>query len=513
MNYSTHLLRYLTLAVVVALICLWSIGHELWAKEGKVPGSDNASRLSSSGVDGAEQRDAAYARKVFEKAYGCFERADYEDAAAQFYRFVKAHTPDDDDFEWASFFLGVSLSRMGFSHGSVDLLSGLVKQNPNPKIVAYALEILETVTRTLPFDRRLLIDEAICNGDFGFVDGMMADFVNYYQGLYNWQHGFKTWGDHHFRLITPESYYYHKYLYQKAGYTLKSGDRDGAVAILETILSAGPADGKLGDDARKMLARLFYEKKEFDAAGRLYREIEQSILEQSRTLLELAWVEYREGNQEKAMGMLYAFEAPSFRHSFTPEYYILKSFIYKDVCHYQQALDVVADFRSRYGEALSHIYDRQSPLENHVLMFVLLGRPDIQRTYRFVTLLSKEKEMVSTLHDTVLKTYLNRLYDLKIREVSTLLAAQVKDAYERLAADLLQYEEDTSLMAYEVALDMSQRVRERHGGKPSGVKEENDRGKVVYTFQGEFWNDELMNYRVHLEDKCDQHEEWDIFFK
>ena len=49
------------------------------------------------------------------------------------------------------------------------------------------------------------------------------------------------------------------------------------------------------------------------------------------------------GNPEKAMGLLYAFEAPSFWRHFTPEYYVLKSLIYKDVCHYREALAVVEE--------------------------------------------------------------------------------------------------------------------------------------------------------------------------
>ena len=37
--------------------------------------------------------------------------------------------------------------------------------------------------------------------------------------------------------------------------------------------------------------------------------------------------------------------------------------------------------------------------------------------------------------------------------------------------------------------------------------------KAVYSFQGEFWNDELDDYKVVLPNKCENVEEWDIFFK
>jgi hypothetical protein len=39
------------------------------------------------------------------------------------------------------------------------------------------------------------------------------------------------------------------------------------------------------------------------------------------------------------------------------------------------------------------------------------------------------------------------------------------------------------------------------------------KGLALYEFQGEFWNDELETYEVTLQNKCENMEEWDIFFK
>ena len=68
----------------------------------------------------------------FSKGYDQFEEKDYESAIQYLHAYLKSHTPDDPDYEWAEFFFGVSLAKMGLSHASVDALSHLVSRNPNP---------------------------------------------------------------------------------------------------------------------------------------------------------------------------------------------------------------------------------------------------------------------------------------------------------------------------------------------------------------------------------------------
>ncbi|MDM7919550.1 MAG: hypothetical protein QUS12_10335, partial [Methanosarcina sp.] len=242
-------------------------------------------------------------------------------------------------------------------------------------------------------------------------------------------------------------------------------------------------------------------------------EIEKNIIEQADNLLERAWVHYRLGNSEKAMGLLYSFQAPSFENAFRPEYFILKSFIYKDVCNYKNALYVVNEFRDRYGDAITKLYERSLPQENTQLMMVLLNKPGVAKTFNFLDLLEKEKEQCKAIPDELLKNYLIKIYDLQIEESSETLRKQIYDGYETIADDLLRYEEDAYLMEYEIGLDMYQRVYESQFAEEKPIKEKVKQGLALYEFQGEFWNDELETYEVTLQNKCENMEEWDIFFK
>jgi len=454
------------------------------------------------------------ARENFEKGYQLYQRQKYQKACRYLFRYMSQQTPDDTDYEWAEFFLGISLKKLGFSHAAIDILTNLVTRKPNQKIVFYSLELFEQALRTLPVERETLINRVLCDQEYGFLEGTVSDFVNYHQGLFDWQHGFFQWGNQHFSQIAPDTHYYYRYLYRKALLALYRDQIDEAIDLLKQILRSDQPSRRLKDDARKTLARLFYEQQQFEEADFMYGQIQKSILQQAENLLERAWTEYRMGNPEKAMGLLYAFEAPSFRDAFKPEYFILKSFIYKDVCHYDKAMGVIEEFKSRYGAALEIIYSRQAVVDNHALMLYLLNKKQINRIWQFLELLEREKAACEKIKDNALRTYLEKLYDLQIQQSRNNLKRHIQDEYDKVANDLLQYEESVHLMEYEIGLDMYKRVYEAHYQEDrKDLPESTGRNTAIYPFQGEFWNDELANYQVNLPNKCQNMEEWDIFFK
>ena len=456
-------------------------------------------------------------RHYFFSGYEHYSHRRYDEAAASLFEYLKHKTSDDEYYEWSDFFFGISLKRMGLSHAAVDSLTHVVTRKPNPKIVGYSLEVLEAISRELPFDRDMLINRALCDQSYDFVDPTIADFVHYYQGEYDWEHGLFAWGDAHFRQLRPNGYYYNKYLFMRALREIAADQIDRAVKTLKTVLRELPDGNRLKDDVRKTLARLYYEKGKFTEADFLYSQIEMNIVDQAQNLLERAWVQYRMGNLERAMGLLYSFQAPSFSNSFTPEFYILKSFIYKDVCHYQAALQVLDRFRIRYGESLDHIYQRSALKNNQAMLLVILNKPWINWVWTFLERLELEQRRIAKIDHPELAAYLNNLYDLKQTQYKKRFRRLVRDEYEKMANTMLRFEEEAHLLEYEIGTDMYQRISAfTYKDDPiDNLDETSNAGlhKAIYEFQGEFWNDELDDYEVALPNKCDNLEEWHIFFK
>ncbi len=452
---------------------------------------------------------------LFRKGYEHYMREEYKAACQVLHEYMAEHTPNDTDYEWAEFFFGLGLKKRGYSHAAVDTLTNLVTRKPNPQIVSYSLELLEQISRYSPFDRDLMIDRGLADQSYDFVEDEIADFVHYYQGEYDWEHGLFQWGDEHFSKIQPGTFYYRKYIFKKALRSLYAEGADEAIDLLKKVILETPDGEPLKDDARKTLARLYYEKGKYSEADFLYQQIEMNIVEQAQNLLERAWAHYQMGNPERAMGLLYSFEAPSYRTSFTPEFFILKSFIYKDVCHYRSAMRVLDQFKDRYGEALENIYHRRPPQDNSAMLLVILNKPKVKRLWRFLNLLDREQALCDEREDEELKTYLDELYSLKRDQVEMKFRILVNDEYEKMADSMLRFEEEAHLMEYEIGLDMYQRVQGYHYSEDQYEQNSEDsrKGKAIYKFQGEFWNDELDDYEVNLVNKCEGAEEWDIFFK
>jgi len=452
--------------------------------------------------------------KPFELGYTAYEYGKYTEAGVHFYRYLSMHTPDDPDYEWARFFLGICLKHIGFSHAAVDILSDMVRNKPNPKIVSYSLELLEEVSRTLPFDREKLIFQVLSDQSYGFVDQHLDDFVNYHQGVFDWQHGFIEWGNLHFEGIEPGTYYFYRYHYQLALYRVYKNDPDGAIELLADILDHSIDDTGFKDEVRQTLARLYYEVGQFEAADKVYREIETPILNQAHHLLERAWIHYRMGNPETAMGYLYAYRAPSFQNYFTPEYYILKSFIYKSVCHYEKALAVIGEFDNYYADALAAIHNRSDIKDNPALLRVIIHQKQIKAAWDFLVLLENEHQQVASINDLALKGFLDRIYTLQVSKTRAEFKQLIGDSYESMADGLLEYEEESHLISYEIGLDMVQRVQQYHYRENVDTGGSKDPSRLIaYPFQGEFWSHELDDYHVTLVDKCKGAEEWDVFFK
>ncbi len=455
--------------------------------------------------------------EIFDKAYKTFARDNFEKAAPLFFDYISKNSFTADEYDWAEFFLGVSFRKMGLTHAAVDTLSRLITRKPDVQIVNYSLEIFEEITRTLPYDRDLVVLKSICDQEFGFVDDKLNDFIHFHQGVFDWENGFDDWGNQHFNQIRKDTYYHYEFLFQKALYDVSRDKIDSAIETLKIIEAASFKGEDLKNDVRKTLARLLYEKKEYQAADDLYMKISDNIVYQAQNLLERSWVQYRLNQPEKAMGLLYSFKAPVYSNYFTPEYFLLKSFIYKDVCHYQRALSVIDEFRAHYREALDNIYTRKDFTENRPLLLALLGQKKVDDAWRFLRLVDKEKKQVETLKDPQLKAYLQRIYNLEMEKANREFRLLMRDRFEILANELLEYEEKTDLMAYEVGLDMYQRVYQYHyrkdEDKTSTRRQAAKHYSAVYPFQDEFWTDELNTYKVVLEDKCACMEEWDIFFK
>ncbi len=456
-------------------------------------------------------------KRLFKIGYDRFNDKRYRKAAIGFFDYMQTAVPGDENYEWAQFFYGVSLEKLGYSHAAVDTFSRIVTRKPNTKIVVYILSYFDTISRKQPFDHELLIAQALNSTDYGFIDDDLASLVHYHQGIYDARFGLAEWAQGHFNKIPQESIYYGHYLYHIAVEATREGEIDNALTALNNILALPSLDAQLADLAHWTSARLLFEQGEHSKAIDHYKAIKTPVTEQASFLLERAWNQYRQNNPRRAMGLLYAFQAPDFKRFFTPEMFILKSLIYKSLCHYESTLDTVDAFYQRYQLTLDAVYDRKRAAdpESQELLMLILNDEVVRRQWAFIKLLEREQRAIEKLDYQGLQDHLESIYTLKTAQAARHLRIRVDKEFERLANMLLEYEENINLVRYEAGVDKYQNAGDhRYKEKEQRIKEERvGANKVVYQFQGEFWYDEFDDYKVHLADKCTQDDSWEVFFQ
>ena len=119
---------------------------------------------------------------------------------------------------------------------------------------------------------------------------------------------------------------------------------------------------KIHGQALHSLARLLYEQKQFAAAYDTLGEIPAKTELGSEILLERAWSKYKAGDPHRAMGLLYALDAPVYRKLFAPEKYMLRALIYRRFCHFRAAKLAARQFRVYFGQTAAGDPRRASPL-------------------------------------------------------------------------------------------------------------------------------------------------------
>ncbi len=454
---------------------------------------------------------------VFKQGYALFKNEKWQDASDYLFRFLQVTSVDDKNYEWAEFFMGICLEKLGFTHAAMDRLANLAARKPNIRIMAYTLEMFENISRNEPFDYEQIILQIVNDQDFDFISSDISGFVHFNQGIQDAKTQHEDWAQDHFSKIPKDTYYYHRFLHYDALREYQLGNKNEAIEKLKNILLLTNIDNKLADDSRWALARIYYELNKWQLATDVYLQITKPVVEQASFLLERAWISYQQKDYERAMGFLYAFEAPSFKQFFTPEYYILKSFIYKDVCHFESALSISDEFSQRYGKSLAAIYDRKqaSDVQSEELLYVILAKQDVKDRWDFIQVLESEKQRISDIDYEALAQHINSVYNLKISKSSKIMTDLINDEFKVRANLLLEFEESANLMRYEIGVDMYQSVAKARFESDADLlkkAENNARSNVMYSFQGEYWNDELGHYQVRLLNKCKSFEDWELFF-
>ena len=256
-------------------------------------------------------------------------------------------------------------------------------------------------------------------------------------------------------------------------------------------------------------------------------------------LFEQAWNSYRRSEFNRSLGKLVSYKSPALSFVYNPEVEVLRAQSYLALCLYSDADRVVDEFNKTHAELgvqvkalleknarkLSGLYDAgkiaaasppgsAKPLNRLMNRFV--RSPSFQRWIQSERDLTVELQNIRTFAAAQpgvaaekgkgFPDFLHEVLNFRLKAIRALGGAFVKNSLIDYHSELISNYEKMSFIKLEMLRRFKEKLMTR---KP--VEEERGRGNVApsrrddqfyWSFNGEFWNDELGDYVFGLESEC-----------
>jgi len=446
--------------------------------------------------------------KIFDQALEDYFDGNQRKAAGKLFAYVEATAQTEENYAWAQYFLAKSLIDLGLRHAGGVYLAKIARERSNPAVLPRALDDLRFLTE-VPHDETMIDEQVFGALDLGFLPDETAGFAHYHQGLWDLRVGSERWALIHFAKLKEGSAEASRAKFAVLVTRLKE-HKEASKEMVDDFLELAN-DKKLSQETRNesmlAVARLRYEQKDYQGALDAYEKVQLPQLHPGRATLYLeeAWARYQLGQIHAAMGLLTTLDAPVFRNEFLPDKYLLRAMIYKDLCHYLPAKRAAKELTRKFAESLEMIRDREDLTKDLRLKRAAAAQGPTKRAFKFLESLTLEGERVGRYAGSFgerLYAHLTQLYDLSRAEAQRIYDERLNESVRAEADKLLRSAEQVRLMEYEVGLKLYERVKK---GSKLVVPEEDPEitsAQVAYKFDGEYWNDELRDYRVTLKSRC-----------
>lgn len=351
--------------------------------------------------------------------------------------------------------------------------------------------------------------------------------------------------------IPPDSKYYPrgKYLEGLADF-LENKDQLAVDAFRQVIQILNPRKGKLSDPTLRensflALARAHYGYQQYNRAAFYYSKIERGSEAWLDALFESSWAYFRMSEvvteeqasefHAKALGNLVTLNSPFFVNEYYPEAVIIEAITYFDNCRYDQVKSLLKTFERRYRplmEAMKKLgeenlssdkyYQRLSELqqktdqESRTLVRVLnvaLSDQEVRRADASVREVQREIASVGKLPKELQNSAYGRVTGEDLQKVLVQRLIRAGDlAKGKIDREFLHLR-DLLGQAYRIQFETVSEEKTTlentltgEGGARAlqdlAYSVATDDEKLFWSFDGEFWADELGTYQYSLGRGC-----------
>lgn len=296
-------------------------------------------------------------------------------------------------------------------------------------------------------------------------------------------------------------------------------------------------------------ARVFYQKRSFLEADRQYGSLPRGSWLWPEILLERSWVAFVQKNWNRALGRLVSYDHPWLQFAFSPAVPLVKAQVYLELCLPSDVSTVVREWGRQnqiFKKDIQQWRSKQSPgeskdtekieQENGVFFETLFDwgkknarermpvglslKAALARVFRspaFGLWLKREQQLRQELdkvkkwkQNTSVLSFFHQTLQERLHQVRQAGGKWLFSFVEEQRRNLQDHQEKISFVDLETTRQKRKSLKKKQatlsvlanrfrGGKPPPVGSE----QLLWSFEGEFWEDEMGEYLFALESECE----------
>lgn len=533
-----RVLRYL---VVIAAV-QFGLVHTSFAQDSMDFGADEVEE-----PEDAEPVDVGPYQDFMDEGKKLYEAEKYDEASLMFYKITSAGDAASESLRpEAEYELGKALLRMELYQGALSYFGGIVDEGETHPYYLPSLRGLILLTDAIPGDPSLM--ERLAEFASYFPENVPEEYRDqfaYLVGRYLYQ---QMDTEESLRLLTAvssRSSFFARARYLAAIANVAAYNAEPALEEFKGVLrylQQKEENDELSAKERELLelttlgmARTFYSTGDYQTSLKYYSRIKRRSDDWPQALFESSWAFFQTDDYNKALGNLHSLNSPFFADAYFPEGPILSAVIYFYNCKYPRVRSVLSDFDYYYAplkdevQAVVSQYDDPTEIFDWIrslqkgevdfdpqvyrILSAALSDAEVQRTFELVDTIQDETEKIETMPaawvSSELGSSLVQESELGLsfaRNNAGTLATQRLERVVRELDELIQQKDE---IQFEVARAEQGEIQAdiRAGMSVDGNVTASDKVQVsdeelYWTFDGEYWRDELGFYVFNMNSEC-----------
>ncbi|MCB0421866.1 MAG: hypothetical protein KDD61_12780 [Bdellovibrionales bacterium] len=480
------------------------------------------------------------------KAYALLKDRNYEEASKLLFQ-LSYNPRYRSQRTQIKYLLGSALYELKFDQGAAFNFISVIKKGRS-KYISKSIEKLSLSASRLEDDT--LLNYAIKKINLNQFPKDQLDLLFFRIGEHQLRNKLFNDAAKTFGKIRRSSEYFGEAKYLQALSYAEAKSNKQALMAFEDLISS--REGTSITDSQKVAAqigraRVFYQAKKWDEAIEAYREIPRDTMTWHETLFESSWAMLRSGRFRSALSNFQSLHSSFYENYYLPESLLVRSIVYLYICKYDEMEKILNIFNRIYKPIYKkigvYLKERHKPVDvfNEVVAVILslkkgekeednLGKyslpyivlrhlnrsGDFKRGYRYIKNLLRERrqweQMSPSWRSSGVGRYVQRVLKRRLLKARTQAGRTLLVNLQGMRTELFGLFEQEAFIRYEMLNGKKEYLKKKVAGKDlptAKIDEDNSRdyyiqnGYEYWTFQGEYWLDEIGNYHYVGTQSCE----------